>query len=98
PAQTRLATMVASTDGFAIAEEDLRQRGPGEVLGVRQAGLPRLRVGDLVAHAALVASARAEADRVIEADPALALSEHAALRRALDGRMRTAAAYGPESG
>jgi ATP-dependent DNA helicase RecG len=97
-AQARLDTMVATADGFMIAEEDLRQRGPGELLGVRQAGLPRLRFGDLVEHAALLVTARAEAEKVIEIDPDLARPEHAGAREALERRVRAGEAYGPESG
>jgi ATP-dependent DNA helicase RecG len=73
-------------------------RGPGELLGVRQAGLPRLRFGDLVQHVELLARAREEADRVVEADPDLSRPEHAALRRALAERMAEVEAYGAEGG
>jgi ATP-dependent DNA helicase RecG len=71
-AERRLAVMAKTCDGFEIAEEDLAIRGPGEVLGVRQAGLPSLRFGDLVRHAALAAQARREAEALLAADPALA--------------------------
>ena len=73
-------------------------RGPGELLGVRQAGLPRLRFGDLVQHVELLARAREEAERLIEMDPDLSRPEHAALRLALAARMAEVEAYGPESG
>jgi ATP-dependent DNA helicase RecG len=97
-AARRLAIMEATSDGFKIAEEDLVMRGPGELLGVRQAGLPRLRFGDLVQHVELLARAREEADRVVEADPDLSRPEHAALRRALAERMAEVEAYGAEGG
>jgi ATP-dependent DNA helicase RecG len=71
-AARRLAVMGETSDGFCIAEEDLAIRGPGEILGVRQAGLPKLRFGDLVKHAALAAEARREAERLLGADPDLA--------------------------
>ncbi len=97
-AARRLAVMEETGDGFRIAEEDLAMRGPGELLGVRQAGLPRLRFGDLVQHVELLARAREEADRLVEADPDLSRPEHAALRRILAERMAEVEAYGPESG
>jgi ATP-dependent DNA helicase RecG len=94
----RLETMEETGDGFRIAEVDLDMRGPGELLGVRQAGLPRLRFGDLVQHAQLLARAREEAERLVASDPELARPEHAALRRVLAERMAELEAYGPESG
>ncbi len=97
-AARRLAVMEATSDGFRIAEEDLVMRGPGELLGVRQAGLPRLRFGDLVQHVELLAAAREEADRIVQEDPDLSWPEHAALRRALAERMAEVEAYGAEGG
>jgi ATP-dependent DNA helicase RecG len=97
-AARRLEVMEETADGFVIAEEDLRMRGPGELLGVRQAGLPRLRFGDLVEHVELVARAREEANRLIDADPDLSRPEHAALRRVLAERLAEVEAYGAESG
>src|SRR5690606_20243714 len=82
-AMQRLAVMEATSDGFQIAEEDLAMRGPGELIGVRQAGLPRLRFGDLVQHVELLARAREEAERVVDEDPDLSRPENAALRRVL---------------
>ena len=70
-ARRRLDIMVASTDGFAIAEEDLAIRGPGEVMGTRQAGLPDLRVANLVRDAGLLQPARAEAFDLVGRDPLL---------------------------
>ncbi len=82
-ARRRLAVMADTHDGFRIAEEDLVLRGPGELLGARQAGLPRLRFGDLRTHTELLLDARAEAEAVIEDDPRLTKPEHASLRAAL---------------
>ena len=59
-ARARLEAMRATDDGFRIADEDLRLRGPGEVLGARQSGLPALRIADLAAHADLLGPARDE--------------------------------------
>ena len=60
-ARRRLEVFAATSDGFAIAEADLAQRGPGDLLGTRHAGLPKLRSADLVAHREWVERARADA-------------------------------------
>jgi ATP-dependent DNA helicase RecG len=96
-AEARLGAMVATHDGFRIAEEDLALRGPGELLGPRQAGAPRLRFGDLAAHTALLLEARTHAEAVLASDPGLVRPEHAALRRALDRRL-AGEVFGPETG
>jgi len=70
--RARLETIVGTTDGFAVAEEDLRQRGPGEFLGVRQSGLPPLRVARLPLDLDLVEAARDDARRLLDRDPDLA--------------------------
>ena len=57
--------MRATNDGFIIAEEDLRLRGPGEVLGQRQSGLPEFCLADLALHADLLPIARAQAERIL---------------------------------
>jgi ATP-dependent DNA helicase RecG len=96
-ATRRLDAMVKSHDGFRIAEEDLALRGPGELLGPKQAGVPRLRFGNLLQHTELLLEARRHAEAVLEADPELVQPAHAALRRALDRRLAQAV-YGAESG
>lgn len=65
-ARARLGLMRETQDGFRLAEADLEQRGPGEILGTRQTGLAKLRVADLVRDAALLDTARALADELIE--------------------------------
>ena len=75
-ADTRLDAMVSTTDGFALAEIDLEQRGPGEFFGTRQAGAPELRVANLLRDRALLELARAEAATFAAApDPSLTLAE-----------------------
>jgi ATP-dependent DNA helicase RecG len=86
-AADRLAVMTETTDGFRIAEADLRQRGPGELLGTRQHGLPELRIGNLVEDFELLETARADAFELVRQDPALARPEHAALVAALRRQM-----------
>jgi ATP-dependent DNA helicase RecG len=79
-ARARLAVLRESEDGFLIAEEDLRLRGAGEMLGTRQSGLPQMRLADLAHHSDLLQVARDDARLVIESDPDLATPRGAALR------------------
>ena len=79
-ARQRLAILRETEDGFRIAEEDLRLRGAGEVLGTRQSGLPALRLADLARHEELVAVAHDDARLVLERDPELASPRGQALR------------------
>jgi ATP-dependent DNA helicase RecG len=65
-ARERLKAMSETTDGFVIAERDLELRGPGDVFGTRQSGLPRLRTGDLVRDRDIMEDAHREARRVVE--------------------------------
>ena len=67
----RLKVMTKTTDGFQIAEEDLRLRGPGDFFGLRQHGLPGLRVADLGCDTRLLAEAQSAADGLLAEDPAL---------------------------
>jgi len=78
-AQERLRIMETVHDGFRLAEEDLRIRGPGEYFGTRQSGMPDLRVAKLT-DVALIEQARAEATRLLEDDPELQQPQHTALR------------------
>ena len=66
-AQERIRTMVESTDGFYIAEMDLKLRGPGEFFGTRQSGIPALRIANLLRDGEILELARAEAQRFVEA-------------------------------
>jgi ATP-dependent DNA helicase RecG len=75
----RLRVVADTTDGLVLAEHDLRLRGPGDFFGVRQSGLPQLRVARLD-DAPLVEAARSAATSVLSGDPELAEPDHAALR------------------
>ncbi len=91
-ADERLKVLVDTTDGFRVAEADLRQRGPGEMLGARQHGLPELRVANLVEDFAIVEQARQDAFGIVAEDPALQRPEHrrllAALKRVFGEKLR----------
>ncbi|HYW63040.1 MAG TPA: ATP-dependent DNA helicase RecG [Bradyrhizobium sp.] len=77
---TRLKVIRETTDGFRIAEEDLKLRGEGDVLGVRQSGLPGYRIARMDVHAQLIAQARAEALEIMKDNPKLTGSRGEALR------------------
>ena len=77
---SRLATMAQTTDGFLIAEEDLKLRGPGDFYGTRQSGLQPLPFIDVLRDVPVLKEAREEAFALLESDPKLARPEHAALK------------------
>ena len=77
----RLKALAATNDGFRIAEEDLKLRGPGDFFGSRQHGLPTLKAADLSCDMPLLAEARDAAQTLMAADPRLTAPEHAVLRR-----------------
>ena len=78
--KARLSVIRETTDGFRIAEEDLRLRGEGDVLGVRQSGLPGYRIARSEMHGQLIAQARDEALRIMKDNPKLTGSRGEALR------------------
>ena len=82
-ARSRIEILRETDDGFRIAEEDLKLRGAGELLGTRQSGLPRFRLADLEAHADLLAAARDDATLILERDPELKGERGQALRTLL---------------
>ncbi|OGF16544.1 MAG: ATP-dependent DNA helicase RecG [Candidatus Eisenbacteria bacterium RBG_16_71_46] len=84
-ARERLEVLTRTDDGFAIAEEDLRLRGPGELWGTRQSGLPRLRLADL-RDEPLLLETQAAARAAVQSDPRLAAPEHGMLRETLLAR------------
>ncbi len=75
--------MERTNDGFEIAEEDLAIRGPGEFFGTRQAGMPDLKVANLIKDANLLEIAREEAFRIAAEDPGLVKPEHQMLKKIL---------------
>jgi len=79
-ARARLQALCRTSDGFAIAEEDLRLRGPGDFFGSRQHGLPEMHIADLGADMDVLKSAQAAANALLEEDPELKSPEYAAIR------------------
>ena len=79
-AKARLAVMRETEDGFRIAEEDLRLRGEGDVLGTRQSGMPGFRVARIEVHAPLLKAARDDAALILARDPELTSPRGEALR------------------
>lgn len=80
-AKARLDSFAATTDGFELAEMDFELRGPGDLFGTQQHGLPPLRVADLLRDRAILEEARREAQQLFAADPGLKNPDHARLRR-----------------
>jgi len=79
----RLEALVRSTDGFVIAEQDLRIRGPGEFFGFRQWGMPEFRVANLIRDADLLQQVRQEAFALLRHDPHLKAPMHQGLRETM---------------
>ena len=79
-ARKRLRVMCETTDGFRIADEDLRLRGPGDFFGARQHGLPELKIADMSADFAMLQLAQGEARDLLARDPSLQQEEHRGLR------------------
>lgn len=80
----RIDIMTESNDGFVIAEADLKLRGPGDLEGTQQSGIPfNLHIADLVRDNAILYRAREIAESVIDKDPGLELTEHLVLKQQL---------------
>ena len=77
----RLSVLASTDDGFRLAEQDLQMRGPGDLLGTKQIGLPPLRIADLVRDTDILVKAREIAQEIVEQDPNLDWPEHAKIKR-----------------
>ncbi|MEN6509217.1 MAG: ATP-dependent DNA helicase RecG [Smithella sp.] len=82
-ARKRLKIMEKTTDGFALAEEDLVIRGPGDFLGTRQSGLPDFRIASIIRDARILNDAKEDAFALVARDPLLEKPEHAVLKQSL---------------
>ena len=81
--QARMKAMQNSGDGFIIAEEDLKIRGPGDFMGTRQSGMPLLKIANLLRDIRVLETARKEAFLLIDQDPDLKAPEHQPLNKAI---------------
>ncbi len=79
-AQERSRILCSTNDGFEIAEADLRLRGPGEIFGTRQHGLPELHISDLIRHGDVLEKAKNAAASIISTDPLLTAEQHQTLK------------------
>ena len=93
-ARARIETMVRTNDGFEIAETDLRLRGPGDLMGTQQSGLPEMHIADLVSDGALLQQARQVAMRILDVDPGLAEPRYQPIAAAIQERMRNKPLWG----
>ncbi|MBQ7539688.1 MAG: ATP-dependent DNA helicase RecG, partial [Bacteroidaceae bacterium] len=85
----RMDIMVESTDGFYIAEEDMKLRGPGDLEGTQQSGIPfRLRLANVITDSVLMSEAREAAANILEADPHLEHENHRIIAQQLQKTMR----------
>jgi ATP-dependent DNA helicase RecG len=89
-ARERLDALAATSDGFALAEQDLRLRGEGRILGDRQHGLPELRLASVLNDIELIETARTDAFALVSEDPHLTRPEHTALMREVKRTFDTA--------
>jgi len=92
-ARERIQVLADTNDGFVIAERDLEMRGPGEFLGVRQHGLPKFSVADLVTDARLLVNARDDAFAYVAGDPDMSTPEGSLLLNATKRRFRGRGAF-----
>lgn len=79
--EQRFDIMCRTNDGFKIAEEDLKLRGPGDFFGERQSGIPELKIADLMTDSRILYAAKKEADGILAADPSLSAAEHALIKK-----------------
>jgi len=79
----RLQVLCSTTDGFKIADEDLKLRGPGDFFGARQHGLPQLHIADMLTDTQVIAETQQLAQRILREDPALSKKAHAGLSAAV---------------
>jgi ATP-dependent DNA helicase RecG len=81
-AKTRLKTMVSTTDGFKIAEVDLKLRGPGNIMGTQQSGVLDLKIADIVKDSKILVAARNTAISILQEDENLSNEENQPIKQA----------------
>jgi ATP-dependent DNA helicase RecG len=93
-ARERLTAFASSTDGFALAEMDFELRGPGDLFGTQQHGLPPLRIANLQTDRDVLEEARREAQLLVAADPGLKHADNSRLRQQMMSRYEKALELG----
>ena len=88
-AQCRLRVMCQTNDGFKIANEDLKLRGPGDFFGQRQHGLPDLKIADMMTDVGVLTETQSAAKKILKADPLLKSEENSGLHRAIAELFKT---------
>ena len=86
--KSRLETMVRTNDGFEIAEQDLKMRGPGDIMGTQQSGVLDFKLADLARDGQIIQLAKMDVDDLLKKDPDLTLSENQSIRQELVRQMR----------
>ncbi|OIQ37804.1 MAG: ATP-dependent DNA helicase RecG [Bacteroidetes bacterium MedPE-SWsnd-G1] len=92
-AKTRLETMVKTTDGFEVADVDLKLRGPGNIMGKQQSGVLNLKIADITKDSLLLSKARATAFNVLQLDPSLELADNLPIRKTYVGIQKNTAVW-----
>lgn len=92
--KARIDTMVETCDGFRIAEEDLRLRGPGSFFGARQHGLPELKIADMSSDISLLQETTALSEEILKSDPKLTRQENSGLRSLVKKLFKAQETYG----
>ena len=87
-ARERINTMVNTTDGFRIAETDLKLRGPGDLQGLRQSGVLALKLADIVDDEPIVRAARESVEEILDEDPELKTLENVTLKQHIQQNKR----------
>src|SRR5690606_23371553 len=85
----RMSIMTQTNDGFVIAEEDLKMRGPGDMYGTRQSGALNFKVADIVHDTGLLEETRNAAQILLQKDPNLSLSEHRVIKNVIEDKSDT---------
>ena len=80
----RLKVLASTSDGFKIADEDLKLRGPGDFFGSRQHGLPELKIADMMTNGEAIRETHLAASQLLQKNPALAGEEYVSLRNAVN--------------
>ena len=93
-ARRRMKVMKETNDGFKIADEDLRLRGPGDFFGSKQHGLPELKMSETLTDTALLKLSGKAADDILKTDPELCLPENIGIRQSVSGLTEKLGVYG----